>query len=86
MVTILMVIILLLLIAKKALGKFLNFGYARCYREANKCANALARRGSLPAQDFSIFIQPHNDVTLLLSLDFVGTLHDRFVLSSLEAL
>lgn len=30
-----------------------------CYREANKCTDALARRGALLAQDFSIFMDPH---------------------------
>lgn len=30
-----------------------------CYREVNKCTDALARRGALLAQDFSIFMDPH---------------------------
>lgn len=56
------------------------------YKKANKFADALARRGALLAQDFSIFIQPLDDVALLLSLDSVGTLYDHLVPSSLEAL
>ena len=43
-----------------------------CYREANKCADALARRGALLSQDFIIFLDPPSDVALLLSLDSVG--------------
>ena len=30
-----------------------------CYREANKCTDALARRGALMDQDFTIFLFPH---------------------------
>ena len=56
-----------------------------CYREANKCADALARRGALLSQDFSILIFPPPDVALLLSLDSAGALYDRFVPSVLEA-
>ena len=43
-----------------------------CYREANKCANALARKGALLSQDFVIFLEPPADVSLLLSLDVIG--------------
>ena len=43
-----------------------------CYREANKCADALARRGALLSQDFVIFLEPPSNVSLLLSLDAVG--------------
>ena len=56
-----------------------------CCREANKCADALARQGALLAQDFIIFIQPPLEVELLLSLDASGTMYDRFVTSPLEA-
>ena len=43
-----------------------------CYREANKCADALVRRGALLSQDFAIFLEPSTDVSLLLSLDVIG--------------
>lgn len=56
-----------------------------CYKEANKCADALARQGAFLAQDFIIFIQPPLEVELLLSLDAFGTMYDRFVTSPLEA-
>ena len=56
-----------------------------CYREANKCADALAKQGALLAQDFIIFIQPPLEFELLLSLDASGTMYDRFVTSPLEA-
>ena len=29
-----------------------------CYREANICADALARRGALLPQDFVVFLDP----------------------------
>ena len=58
-----------------------------CYREANKCANALARRGALLAQDFSIFMEPPSNVAFILSLDCAGTItmYNRYVTSVSEA-
>ena len=50
-----------------------------CYRKANKCVDALARRGALLSQDFIIFLNPPSDVALLLSLDLVGMMYDRIV-------
>ena len=55
------------------------------FREANKCVDALARRGALLPQDFMIFMNPPPEVVMLLSLDAVGTLYDRFIPSSFEA-
>ena len=45
-----------------------------CYREANECVDALARREALLPQDFVIFLDPLADVSLLLSLDATGLL------------
>ena len=56
-----------------------------CFRKANKCADALARHGALLPQDFMIFMNPPPKVVMLISLDAVGTLYDRFVPSSIEA-
>ena len=50
-----------------------------CYREANKCADALVRRGVLLSQDFAIFLEPSTDVSLLLSLDAAGVAFDRSI-------
>ena len=36
-----------------------------CYCEANKCADALARRGALLSQDFVVFLDPPADVAFL---------------------
>ena len=52
-----------------------------CYRETNKCTDALARRGALMDQDFTIFFIPPPDVVILLNLDLAGTLFDRFVVA-----
>ncbi|XP_075663435.1 uncharacterized protein LOC142633035 [Castanea sativa] len=49
------------------------------YREANKCTNALARRGALLPQDFVVFLDPPADVSLLLSLDSARMAYDHFV-------
>ena len=55
-----------------------------CYREANKCADALAHRGVTLKQDFTIFIDPPSDVAFLLNLDSAGTCFFRDVASGLE--
>ena len=54
------------------------------YREANKCADALARRRVTLKQDFTIFMDPPSDVALLLNLDSAGTLYFHDVASGLE--
>ena len=51
-----------------------------CYREANKCVDALARRGALLSQDFVIFLELPVDVSLLLSLDATGAAFDWTVI------
>lgn len=48
-----------------------------CFKEANKCANALARKGALLSQDFISFPFPPSDVALLLSLYSTSTLYER---------
>ncbi|XP_030923186.1 uncharacterized protein LOC115950077 [Quercus lobata] len=55
-----------------------------CFREANKCADNLTRRGAMLEQDFIVFIHPPTKVELLIDLDVVGTMYDRFVSSALE--
>ena len=62
---------------KEGLQRIPHIKIQHCYREANKCANTLARRGALLPQDFVIFLEPPSDVSLLLSLDAVGTLYDH---------
>lgn len=49
--------------------------------EANKCADALARREALMNRDFVIFANPPSDIDLLLRLDADGTLYDRSISS-----
>lgn len=50
------------------------------YHDANKCTNALARKGALLSQDFVVFLDPLVEVSLLLSLDSVGVAYDRCIL------
>ncbi|KAK9983940.1 hypothetical protein SO802_033465 [Lithocarpus litseifolius] len=49
----------------------------QCFREGNKCADALARRGALLPQDFVIFHSPPADVDLLINLDASRTVYKR---------
>ena len=64
---------------KEGLRDILMVKIQHCYREANKCADALARRGAILSQDFVIFLEPPADVSLLLSLDAAGVAFDQFV-------
>ena len=64
---------------KEGLKDILMVKIQHCYREANKCADALARRGAILSQDFVIFLEPPADVSLLLSLDAARVAFDQFV-------
>ncbi|KAK9992610.1 hypothetical protein SO802_027595 [Lithocarpus litseifolius] len=50
---------------KTELGNIPKVQINHCYREANKCADALAKRGPLLSQDFVIFLDPPAEVSLL---------------------
>ena len=63
---------------REGLKKFSSVKIQHCFREANKYADALARRGPLLSQDFIVFPQPPVDVALLISLDSTGTLYNRY--------
>jgi len=52
-----------------------------CYHEANKCVDALARRGSLLSQDFVVFLDPPTDIAFLLSLDSARMVYERSVIA-----
>ena len=62
---------------KKGLQKIPRARIQHCYRELNKCADALVRRGALLSQDFVIFHFPPVDVSLLINLDAVRTMYER---------
>ena len=62
---------------KESLKKIPRTIIKHCFREANKCAEALALRGSLFSQDFLSFSFPPSDVALLLSVDSAGTVYER---------
>ena len=66
---------------KTELRAILMVKIQHCYHEANKCANALARRGALLSLDFVIFLDPQGEVSLLLSLDSTGVTYDRCILA-----
>ena len=69
---------------KEGLKKISNVRFLHCFREANKCGNNLARLDTMLDQDFTIFIHPPSEVDLLIRLDTIGTLYNRFV-TSVEA-
>ena len=56
-----------------------------CYREANRCVDALARRGAVLSQDFVVFLDPPQEVTLFLNLDSTNTLYDRSFATSVSS-
>ena len=63
---------------KECLKRIPRVKIQHCFREANKCADALARRGAVSPNDFVVFQFPPADVALLASLDAAGTLYERF--------
>ena len=48
-----------------------------CFREASKCVDALARRGSELDQDFIVFDSPTMDIVMLLYYDKLGVYYER---------
>lgn len=47
--------------------------------KANRCADALARRGAVLSQDFVVFLDPSPEVSLFLNLDSAETLYERSI-------
>lgn len=62
---------------KDGLKKIMRIRVQRCFREVNRCTNILARRDALLSQNFVVFSLPPASVSLLISLDFVGTMYER---------
>ncbi|KAK7828809.1 putative ribonuclease h protein [Quercus suber] len=50
-----------------------------CFREVNKCADALARHGALLNVDYFVFLSPPIKVLLLVNLDNSGVTFDHSV-------
>ncbi|KAL0003443.1 hypothetical protein SO802_017224 [Lithocarpus litseifolius] len=48
-----------------------------CFREMNKCVDALAIRGALLPQDFVVFHFPPANVDFFINLDASGTVYER---------
>ena len=61
----------------RGLSRIPRVQVVHCFREVNKCADALARRGALLSSDFCVFNSPPADVAFLLSLDAAGVLYER---------
>jgi ribonuclease HI len=51
-----------------------------CFREANRCADALAKRGVKLPQDFCVFYYPPPDITVILNHDILGLSSNRLTL------
>ena len=51
--------------------------FKHCYREANRCADNLARVGSQQSPDFLLFYSPHVGVELVFNSDFNGLYYNR---------
>ncbi|KAL0013291.1 hypothetical protein SO802_000360 [Lithocarpus litseifolius] len=55
--------------------------FRHCYREGNRCVDALARMGGTQASDFLILACPPMDLVKLLDFDFHGLYLNRLVQS-----
>ena len=51
--------------------------FRHCYREANRCADALARMGGSQVSDFVNFVCPPEDLVQLLDSDLHGLYLNR---------
>lgn len=58
-------------------SQFLQVRFKRCYREANRCADSLARVGSQQSPDFLLFYSPSVGVELVFDSDFHGLYYNR---------
>ena len=47
-----------------------------CFHKANKCSNAIARRGLKLDQDFIVFGSPIVDIVMLLYYDKLGVYYE----------
>ena len=43
-----------------------------CFREANQCADKLAKKGAFQSQDFVIYVDPPSDINMLMYFDSIG--------------
>ncbi|KAK9999502.1 hypothetical protein SO802_019105 [Lithocarpus litseifolius] len=57
-----------------------------CFREANRCADALARMGGLLDDNFTVFKSPFVDISSFLDFDCNGLFLSRFCPVSLFSL
>ena len=57
--------------------------FKHCFREANRCADALARMGGLLEDDFTVFESPPVDISVLLEFDSKGLYMNRLCPASL---
>ena len=62
---------------KEGMARIPKVHIQHCYKEANKCADALARRGALLPCNFIVFDSPPADVASLLSLDKARVWYER---------
>ena len=54
-----------------------------CFREANWCADFLAKKGVVQDQAFRIYDDPPVDMSIILYYDSIGMYFDRLCLNSL---
>ena len=60
--------------------RFRQIRFKHCYREANRCANKLARIGSSQTLDFVVYHSPPMDILSFLEEDANGLYLNRLVL------
>ena len=64
---------------RKGLREIPSVAIQHCYREANRCADDLARQGAYLSQDFVVFLEPPSKVSLLLNLDSTEILYGHSI-------
>ena len=58
-------------------ARFQQIQFKHCYRQANQCADLLARMGVVQGSDFISFISPPMDICNVFEDDLNGVYFDR---------
>ena len=58
-------------------AQFSRVQIKHCYREANQCADKLAKSRAKLEQDFVIYDSPPSEINMLLFYDLFGMFFDR---------
>lgn len=65
---------------RQLMGKIPEVKIRHCFREANQCADKLAKKGAFESQDVVIYVDPPSDIYMLMYFDSIGLYYERLCL------